>query len=204
MRAHSRVVLTIGLVVLGLGVVDATPAAAGGGGCHRVAQFGPSDTHGTSVDLADFCMRPAVLRVAPGDTVTFTNRDPAGHNLFGSGIFVGELLPQASVAYRFDDAGTFAYACTLHPGMVGAVVVGDGRRVAPPTVPVLPVAVRSEMDERVAPTIPVEAVPLAATTPISGEDEPAPLVLAAAGLVAAAAIALGVARHRRRSSATTS
>ncbi len=32
--------------------------------------------------------------------------------------------------FRFDEAGVYPYACTLHPGMVGAVVVGDDERQA--------------------------------------------------------------------------
>jgi hypothetical protein len=30
-----------------------------------------------------------------------------------------------SVSYSFDEAGVYPYVCTWHPGMVGAVVVGD-------------------------------------------------------------------------------
>jgi len=30
------------------------------------------------------------------------------------------------VSYRFDTDGVYPYACWLHPGMVGAIVVGDG------------------------------------------------------------------------------
>ena len=36
-----------------------------------------------------------------------------------------EIQPNRSVAYRFDEAGVFPYACSLHPGMSGVIVVGD-------------------------------------------------------------------------------
>ena len=28
--------------------------------------------------------------------------------------------------YRFDEDGVYPYSCLIHPGMVGAIVVGDG------------------------------------------------------------------------------
>jgi len=36
-----------------------------------------------------------------------------------------ELQPGASISYTFDEAGVHPYACALHPGMSGAIVVGD-------------------------------------------------------------------------------
>ena len=30
------------------------------------------------------------------------------------------------MSYRFDQDGVYPYSCLLHPGMVGAIVVGDG------------------------------------------------------------------------------
>ena len=36
-----------------------------------------------------------------------------------------ELKPDQTVSYRFDKPGIYAYACALHRGMSGAVVVGD-------------------------------------------------------------------------------
>lgn len=70
------------------------------------------------------CMNPRVLRTS-SEEVTFVNRDGATHNLFGSGWMVEELRQDDSVVRRFTE-GTHVYSCTLHPGMVGAVVVGDG------------------------------------------------------------------------------
>lgn len=43
--------------------------------------------------------------------------------LFGPGGF---LLPGTSANHTFADAGTFAYFCKIHPGMVGVVEVVDG------------------------------------------------------------------------------
>ena len=184
---------TVGIVVvlLSSGLVAAMPAAAGGGGCHRDAVTGPVEGDGTQVDLAQYCMSPTVLRAAPGATVTFTNRDEAMHNLFGSGMFVGELAPNQSVAFRFDDAGTYAYACTLHPGMVGAIAVGDGRRAAPLDRLIAPVEVQATATTT---TTALAAVPTAATT----DDEAVPVVPTAAVLGAVALAGYLAGRRRRR------
>ena len=37
-----------------------------------------------------------------------------------------KLHPGDSVSYRFTEEGVYPYACMLHPGMGGTVVVGDG------------------------------------------------------------------------------
>ncbi len=48
------------------------------------------------------------------------------------------LLQGDTVRYRFDEDGVYPYSCLLHPGMVGAIVVGDG--VGTATAGVVPVA----------------------------------------------------------------
>lgn len=101
-----------------------TPPASAGGGCHQRSSEGA----GTTVELSNMCMSPTVLRTDVGSTVTFVNRDALEHNLSSNEFFA--QLPKMGDTYRhhFDRTGTFAYACTLHLGMVGTVVVGDGSR----------------------------------------------------------------------------
>jgi hypothetical protein len=96
--------------------------------------------------MTDACLRPGTVRVAVGDTVTVRNDDSYLHNLYGAdGWFHGDLAPGASATHTFGAAGTYSYACTLHPGMVGAVVVGDAELVSS-TQPVAG-------DERGGPTV---------------------------------------------------
>jgi hypothetical protein len=66
------------------------------------------------------------LRTAPGATVTFTNTDGMLHALSGAGMGYAELEPGTSVTATYAAAGIYPYMCHLHPGMTGAVVVGDG------------------------------------------------------------------------------
>jgi plastocyanin len=107
-------------------VIVASPAhASGGGGCGRPV----TDARGVSVAIRTFCFAPTILHVGSGQAVTWTNADPFAHNVMGASASWGSfdlLKPGRSVTYRFTRAGTYPFVCTMHAGMVGAVVVGDG------------------------------------------------------------------------------
>ena len=100
--------------------------AVAGGGCHSA----PTARHGDSVEISDLCFDATVLYVEPGTEVTWTNLDSMTHDVVGVGDTWGDpglsLLTGDDVSYRFDTDGVYPYACWLHPGMVGAIVVGDG------------------------------------------------------------------------------
>ena len=117
-----RASLAFAAALLSLLVLPAVPAAAGGG-CHD----GVTTGSGTKVDLLGACFTPTTLRIEPGETVTFTNQDPMVHNVTANawGHF-DDLNPGEAFRATFDDAGVYPYACTYHPGMTGAIVVGNG------------------------------------------------------------------------------
>ena len=151
-------------------VAQVSPAQAGGG-CHSAATNGT----GTTVEMKDMCFTPTVLRVKPGDSVTFVNRDDMQHTVTGSsglfGSFTG-LAPQESASYKFASNGVYAYSCIFHPGMTGAVLVGDGSGPGP-----------AAGVENVAVT-PVKATAAAAKpTPPAAPQPPWAWLLAAALLV---------------------
>jgi plastocyanin len=202
MRTYGRVLVTVGLLVLGLGGVAAPAAAGGGGGCHRDMASGPTEGSGDTVALEELCMTPSVLRVEPGTVVTFVNHDEMTHNVYGSGMFVHELAPAGTAAFRFDDEGTFPYACTIHPGMVGAIAVGDGHRRAADTTSIVPVevAAASVAVPTTAPSTTLAPVPLAASSERSFADDELPVVPAALALVTVGAV--GYLAGRRRVSAS--
>jgi plastocyanin len=118
--AIVAVVALTALVPLGPGAM-----ASGGGGCGRPV----TDARGTAVDISEYCFVPTVLRVQPGKTVTWTNLDPA-HTVLGANGTWGSFAIirfDKTATYRFARRGVYPYVCTLHPGMVGAIVVGDGK-----------------------------------------------------------------------------
>jgi plastocyanin len=92
-----------------------------------------------SSSLTDDAYIPNPVEVNVGDTVTWINDDftthtaTSGDSVSGStGIFGGsedapEIIgPEGDTqSYTFDEAGEFPYYCTLHPSMVGTVVVTE-------------------------------------------------------------------------------
>ena len=73
-------------------------------------------------------MAPQNMRVPVGTTVTFLN--PSGNTTvhcatqFYEGLFnSGPLQPGQSFTFTFTRPGEYAYFCSLHPHMVGKVVV---------------------------------------------------------------------------------
>lgn len=78
-----------------------------------------------TADIINFSFMPPEITVERGATVTWTNMDNATHtvtandNSFNS----GSLTNGNTYARRFDQAGTFTYRCTVHPRMMGTVIV---------------------------------------------------------------------------------
>ena len=76
--------------------------------------------------------KPAVLKIAPGDTVTWKATNP-GHNTAS----IAEMTPDASLEWNgkineelkitFTKEGVYGYKCTPHYilGMIGIIAVGD-------------------------------------------------------------------------------
>jgi plastocyanin len=163
------------------GVVTADTPASAGGGCHT----GPTQGTGTTVGLKDACFTPSLLRVAEGSTVTFTNLDPFVHNVSGSlwGHY-DDLRPNTTFSATFDRAGIYPYACTIHPGMTGVIVVGDG--VGPGNGAV----VTSVSPGSSGPTTPDAA-------PVAPDDRWAQAVALVVGLAFGGIVGIALAAHRR-------
>jgi plastocyanin len=68
---------------------------------------------------------PDDLNVTVGTTVTWTNTDSVLHTSTsdGQGWSSGAIAPGGQFSVAFPRTGTFPYHCTIHPGMVGNVVV---------------------------------------------------------------------------------
>lgn len=190
MRSHA---IRIGImaVVAGAALWGGSGIAFAGGGCHQV----PTASRGNTVDVTDLCFVSTVLYVKPGTDVTWTNRDSMTHVVVGVGDMWGDpnisLLQGDTVSYRFDQDGVFPYSCLIHPGMVGAIVVGDG--VGTALAGVVPVAATEDGDAASTAIDPAPVVKDAAVNGIFVWIAGAALLLA--GLGSGFAIA---ARSRRK------
>ncbi len=94
------------------------PAAFGG-------DMAPLATTPAVIVIRDFEFNPSVLTVAPGTTVTWVNEDESPHTVTEQAkLFRSAALDTSDrFTYTFAQPGEFAYYCTLHPMMVGKIVV---------------------------------------------------------------------------------
>ena len=80
-----------------------------------------------SVTIKGMAFSPSSVKVKVGDTVVWSNKDDQDHTVVAKdGSFnSGNLKPGDSFSHKFSKAGTFSYACGLHPRMKGSVGVSD-------------------------------------------------------------------------------
>ena len=172
------------------------PASAGGT-CHSAA----TAARGVAVTVSDLCFGPTVLYVQPGTRVTWTNRDPVLHTVTGLGFRWGSgdtLGHGDSISYRFAAAGVYPYSCIIHPGMVGAVVVGDAG--SPTAVGLaVPAAVAPPSPSAAAQAAPAAASDTNATVPSSPTGGVWRTISIAALALLAALVVVTVGLQRRRS-----
>jgi plastocyanin len=100
-----------------------TPAPEGDGGG---ASTGGGGGDAQSVAIKDFEYAPKDLSVEAGTEVEWTNEDSADHNVIFDGDTpqdIENLEQDQSGTVTFEEAGTFDYVCSYHPGMEGSVEV---------------------------------------------------------------------------------
>jgi plastocyanin len=122
--------IALGLVAAGCGDDD-DDDGGGGGGDETTEQpagggGGGDGGGGTEVSEEGIAFKPAEVTVSAGDTVTWTNNDSVAHDVTADSFSSGEpggMAPGANFQHTFEEAGTFGYVCTVHPGMKGKVVV---------------------------------------------------------------------------------
>jgi hypothetical protein len=113
------------------------------------------------------------------------NKDGAPHNVTGTGWASPELQQGDSFTYTFDAAGIYPYACSLHPGMNGVVIVGAAAGAPPAPA---------------APAPEPEPAPVATSDPQPASAGPSPEIVGVGAVligVLAAAIGWIAARSRQ-------
>jgi plastocyanin len=80
---------------------------------------------GPRVEITKHAFSLPTVTVPPGTTVTWVNHDDDAHTVVSTnGLFRSPGLDtDDSYSYRFTTPGTYQYFCTLHPLMVGTVIV---------------------------------------------------------------------------------
>lgn len=171
--------LLVGTAAAVLAFAGLGSLAIAGGGC-APADAAHTTSAGAAIAIKGCKFSPVVLTAPVGATVTWTHGEQhPPHNIYGLGWGMppGRLIePGGTFAATFDKPGIYPYQCSLHPGMSGVVIVGDGQ----------PAAAAAPQES-----------PLVAGRAASSGDAPLVPVLAGLGLVASSLIAYRIGRRAR-------
>ena len=115
------------VAVLGLFLVaGCAPAATPASPTANPGATPPGPAAGeVDVAIQGFAFSPKELKVAPGATVRWTNKDSAAHTATAKNpaFDSGSLSQGQNYSYKFAQAGTYEYACTFHANMTATVIV---------------------------------------------------------------------------------
>ncbi len=77
------------------------------------------------VVIKDFMFSPMSLTVKAGTTVNWLNKDEEPHTVVSdTGLFRSNALDtNDKFSFKFDKPGTYNFTCSIHPKMVGTIVV---------------------------------------------------------------------------------
>ncbi len=116
-RRWQAIAAAVALAAFGLALAGIRGEIASAG---ETAQASRAAT----VDINHFAYHPPALRIAAGSKVVFSNTSGTTHTATRKGSFsTGHIKPGTSVSVRFNQKGTFAYHCLIHPFMHGKIVV---------------------------------------------------------------------------------
>ena len=78
-----------------------------------------------TIVLEHFHFAPVSLTVTAGTTVRWENRDEEPHTVVSDdGLFRSGGLGQDDVfTFKFDRPGTYKFLCSIHPQMIGTILV---------------------------------------------------------------------------------
>jgi plastocyanin len=97
-------------------------AASRGSAAEPVA--GASASAAKTVSIVNFAFKPGTLKVKRGARVSFANTSNTAHTATkGSSFDTKRIAPGKSKAVQFNQRGSFAYHCKIHPFMKGKIVV---------------------------------------------------------------------------------
>lgn len=101
-----------------------------------------------TVQIVNLHYKPTPLTVAVGETVTWKNEGFIPHTVTGGELDSGRIRGGGEFSFTFTKPGTFEYRCTIHPSMLGKVIVQgeasggmngmgspNGKPSLPPTTP---------------------------------------------------------------------
>jgi plastocyanin len=117
---RRRITLLLGAVGVTALLAAAAPELTAAGEAVVAAAASPA-----TVQIDNFAFTPATLTVTAGMTVTWKNEDDSPHRIGDkNGTFKSAALDtDDSFSHTFATPGEYPYICTIHPYMVGKIIV---------------------------------------------------------------------------------
>jgi plastocyanin len=118
--AYWKIIAPLGMIGLVTLLIASTPEAPWAGETATQAAANPA-----AVRIDNFNFTPPDLVVAAGTTVTWTNADDSPHTVREKdGKFKSAALDtDDTFSETFTTPGEYEYFCSIHPRMVGKIVV---------------------------------------------------------------------------------
>jgi plastocyanin len=115
---RSRGAVLLGAVALGLLFLAGLTQVLAGEAVKAAATT-------AAVNIDNFKFAPATLTVTAGTTVTWKNEDDSPHRIGDkNGAFRSAALDtDDTFSHTFASPGEFSYICTIHPYMLGKIIV---------------------------------------------------------------------------------
>src|SRR5277367_915472 len=103
---------SLALAVLLASAVTSTPSRSASPDLHEIL-------------ISSFMFQPMELTIKAGASVTWTNLDEEAHSVVSdAGVFrSGALDTNEHFVYQFATPGVYHFTCSLHPRMVGTIIV---------------------------------------------------------------------------------
>ncbi|HEX7893862.1 MAG TPA: cupredoxin family copper-binding protein [Terriglobales bacterium] len=113
-RRFEVVAIAVTALVIGVALVNIAKARG------EIAKAVP-----TQITVDNFTFTPGTLTVPVNSTVTWMNKDDVPHVIASTdGLFRSKGLDTDDhYSYTFTKPGTYSYFCSIHPKMVGKIVV---------------------------------------------------------------------------------
>jgi plastocyanin len=118
--ASKRSGLLLAAFAAGALLAAASPGAGAAGQATVTTAASPA-----AVEINNFKFMPATLTVVAGTTVTWTNDDTSPHTVTEQNkVFHSAALDtKDTFSYQFAAPGEYVYHCSIHPMMVGRIIV---------------------------------------------------------------------------------
>jgi plastocyanin len=111
-------------------VLFAVAAGCSSTGSYGTPQSTPPIPSGVSnvIAIKDFVFNPSPLTIKAGSTVSWVNQGSATHTVNSDSTspvqFASkEIKSGGSYSFTFNKPGTYPYHCSIHPSMVGTIIV---------------------------------------------------------------------------------